>query len=57
MAENIIARIKKQPDLPETIKNEILFRDSQLAWLGDDKMIAQQLIRKLLNNDVSDRWK
>ncbi|XP_076265481.1 serine/threonine-protein kinase tefu isoform X1 [Rhynchophorus ferrugineus] len=57
VAEKVIALIQKHTDLPETIKNEILYRDSQIAWLSDDKMMAQQLIRRLSNNNMSQRLK
>lgn len=47
MAENAIINVRKVPNLESTIENELLFRDAQLAWLNDDKLIAQQLLRKL----------
>lgn len=54
VAENALIKLKKIPNLNQTVENKLQFREVQLAWSNGDKMIAQQLLRKLCNSDHID---
>lgn len=54
VAENALIKLKKIPNLDQSVENKLQFREAQLAWLNGDKMIAQQLLRKLCNSDHID---
>lgn len=54
VAENALIKLKKIPNLNQTVENKLQFREVQLAWSNGDKMIAQHLLRKLCNSDHID---